>query len=337
MKLSVLINNYNNAPFLEECLESVLQQERPADEIIVVDDGSTDASREILERYNNTPSVKIIYQENQGQTKAVATAIEHAQGDILFLLDGDDIYYPNHLAALERRWMEYPTVDLTYCRCDYANEPPVNRIINNSIGPVHSPEEAYEWGYTAVLANIMPYYFFGNVNSTISLKRKHALVLPLDDIMRASPIFPYTYSDYAILLASALSFGRKLYVPDTTVGYRIRKESDSHQQSQLLEYERYMFGMGAVKISCLKILGINFDFLDIDIFEEEKAFIPNPSQEHLNCYKVARERIPRLRFDLQQRIDFLERQLNDFQQSGFWKITKPLRAIRSLLKKMIQK
>jgi glycosyltransferase involved in cell wall biosynthesis len=175
MKFTVLINNYNNAPFLEECIESGLQQERPADEIIVVDDGSTDSSREILEKYQQHPFVKIIYQENQGQTTAVATGIDHAEGDILFLLDGDDIYHTNHLAALEKRWLQYPDADLIYCRCDYADATRGHIVINSLIGEVQNPEEPYEWGYTAILAHSLPWYFLGSVTSTISLRKEHAL------------------------------------------------------------------------------------------------------------------------------------------------------------------
>jgi len=102
-RTSVLINNYNNAPFLAQCVDSVLAQRTPADEIIVYDDGSTDASGSILQRYG--PALKIIYGPRgrgtpmENQAVAIEGAFRISSGDFIFLLDSDDAFMPDKIAV----------------------------------------------------------------------------------------------------------------------------------------------------------------------------------------------------------------------------------------------
>jgi glycosyltransferase involved in cell wall biosynthesis len=85
--VSVIIPAYNSARFLPEAIESVLKQTYPVLEIIVVDDGSIDNTKEVCQNY---PTVKYIYQKNQGVSAARNTGIYAATGDYLILLDADD-------------------------------------------------------------------------------------------------------------------------------------------------------------------------------------------------------------------------------------------------------
>lgn len=100
MKVSVVIDNHNYGRFLKETLDSVLTQvlDDVAVEIIVVDDGSTDDSREILSTY--APRVKSLYQARQGQSSAFNAGLAAASGDIVCLLDSDDVFLPGKLAAV---------------------------------------------------------------------------------------------------------------------------------------------------------------------------------------------------------------------------------------------
>jgi N-acetylglucosaminyldiphosphoundecaprenol N-acetyl-beta-D-mannosaminyltransferase len=94
--VSVLISNYNYGPYLSDAIESVLCQTYTNLEVIICDDGSTDASHRILERYHSLdPRTKPIYQRNRGQSLALNAAFRESAGEILCLLDADDTFLPD--------------------------------------------------------------------------------------------------------------------------------------------------------------------------------------------------------------------------------------------------
>src|SRR5688572_19409564 len=86
--VSVIINNYNYGRFLVFAIDSALNQTHKNVEVIVVDDGSTDGSREIIMGYER--QVKSIFKENGGQASALNKAYEISNGDIILFLDSDD-------------------------------------------------------------------------------------------------------------------------------------------------------------------------------------------------------------------------------------------------------
>ncbi|MEI7475131.1 MAG: glycosyltransferase [bacterium] len=97
LSVSVLIDSYNYGHYIEETIESVFSQTYPQEkiEIIVVDDGSSDDTSQRLEKYKDR--IKFIEKENGGQASAFNTAFQHSIGDIVFLLDSDDIFYPDKI------------------------------------------------------------------------------------------------------------------------------------------------------------------------------------------------------------------------------------------------
>lgn len=98
MKLSVIINNFNYERYLGACIDSIIPQMEPEDEIIVVDDGSTDGSVDMLRRYGDR--VRTIVQPNAGQAAAINTGVAAAAGDVLLLLDADDMFLGDKLATI---------------------------------------------------------------------------------------------------------------------------------------------------------------------------------------------------------------------------------------------
>ncbi len=102
MKVSIIISNYNYARYLNAAIESVIAQNYQKFEIIVVDDGSKDNSREVVlklqEKYPN--KIKAIFQENQGQGGAFNTGFQASSGEIIAFLDADDVWKPNKLQQI---------------------------------------------------------------------------------------------------------------------------------------------------------------------------------------------------------------------------------------------
>ncbi len=107
--VSILINNYNYERFVGDAIESALAQSWARCEVVVVDDGSTDNSRDVISGFGTR--IQRIFQRNGGQASAFNTGFKHSRGDIICFLDSDDVFLPNKVeevvAALdgkERQW-----------------------------------------------------------------------------------------------------------------------------------------------------------------------------------------------------------------------------------------
>ena len=106
MNVTVIIPAYNRRDLLGRSLDSVLSQTCPADEIIVVDDGSTDDTNNLIaERY---PQINYLYQDNQGISSARNAGINRAKGEWLAFLDSDDEWLPNKLEVQMAALRDHP-------------------------------------------------------------------------------------------------------------------------------------------------------------------------------------------------------------------------------------
>lgn len=103
-RISIVCPSYNQADFIEETIRSVLLQNYPALELIVIDGASTDGTRAILERYSPWIS-HWVSEKDRGQSHAINKGFERASGDILGWVNSDDYYLPGalHLVALRHR------------------------------------------------------------------------------------------------------------------------------------------------------------------------------------------------------------------------------------------
>ena len=120
-KVTCVVCAYNYDAYIAEALDSALAQDYPADrlEILVIDDGSTDATPEILAGYGDR--IRVIRQENAGLNAATERGVREATGDLVALLDADDVWLPHKLrhqvALLQRR----PEVGLVYSDMELMN------------------------------------------------------------------------------------------------------------------------------------------------------------------------------------------------------------------------
>ena len=121
--VSVIMPVYNNEKYLEQCLDSIVNQSLTDIEIICVDDGSEDSSAEILKRYAEKDSrIRIIYQENAGAGAARNNGLRHAQGKYLSFLDSDD-FFENDMLEKAVKKIEEDAADFVVFRCNqYLND-----------------------------------------------------------------------------------------------------------------------------------------------------------------------------------------------------------------------
>ncbi len=108
-KVSVIIPAYNQGLYLKEAIQSVLDQTYPNFDLVIVDDGSTDDTAEVVHRFRDQ-RIRYIYQENRGLSAARNTGIQHSDGELLTFLDSDDLFFPDKLEVLVAELEQHPEV-----------------------------------------------------------------------------------------------------------------------------------------------------------------------------------------------------------------------------------
>lgn len=207
MHATCLINNYNYRRFVGEAVDSALAQSHAFDEVIVVDDGSTDDSVAYLQRkYADEPRVKVIEKENGGQLSAFNEGVRHATGELVFFLDADDRYLPGYLehalASYEQESMDFA---IAGAEC---------------FGPKSGvPRKLWprrDMGYS-LLATTFSKVYIGGPTSTISMRREIAqqvLPYPAEADWR-------TRADDVLVLGASLAGARKFHLGVPLVEYRM--------------------------------------------------------------------------------------------------------------------
>lgn len=112
-RISVVLPVYDREAYVAEALASVLGQSRPPDEVIVVDDGSTDGSIAAVQSLGS-PIVRIVRRTNGGIGAARNTGLDHATGDVIAFIDSDDLWEPDKLAMQERILASRPDIALVF-------------------------------------------------------------------------------------------------------------------------------------------------------------------------------------------------------------------------------
>jgi len=128
-RISVIIPAYNAAATIGKAITSILAQGYPAHEIIVVDDGSTDATGETVQAYGD--KVTYIRQDNAGPSAARNKGVQHANSEWIAFLDADDWYLPNRLLTHAEMIQKDPKLDFLVGSFNYVN--PQGQLINPSI------------------------------------------------------------------------------------------------------------------------------------------------------------------------------------------------------------
>jgi glycosyltransferase involved in cell wall biosynthesis len=119
-KITVVIPTYNREKLLPRAIESVLRQTRPADEIIIVDDGSTDNTAEIVIPYESR--VRYLKKQNGGPSSARNFGLESSSGEFIAFLDSDDAWLPEMLETTIPMFEKYPSAGVIFTDACWRNE-----------------------------------------------------------------------------------------------------------------------------------------------------------------------------------------------------------------------
>lgn len=206
--ITVIIPVYNGAEYVGETIESALRQTYRNLEVIVVDDGSTDATLSVLQSYaHQDERVRVISQPNSGVSKARNTAIAAARGEFIAPLDADDLWLPTKLDRQLRRMLEAgEDTGIVYTWWAWIDERGI--IVDRS------PRWTIEGD---VLDKLMYINFIGN--ASVPLFRKHCLVEAggYNPELAAAKSGGCEDLEVALRIASRYSIA---VVPDILVGYR---------------------------------------------------------------------------------------------------------------------
>ncbi len=120
---SIIIPAYNSAKFIDCAINSVFEQSVNDWELIIVDDGSTDDTLSVLEKYSGDDRITVISQQNEGVSAARNNGINHAKGKYLAFLDADDVWHADHLEVMSELIKKYPDAGLygTFTRTKLVN------------------------------------------------------------------------------------------------------------------------------------------------------------------------------------------------------------------------
>ncbi len=144
--VSIVIPTYNSAHYLSAALDSCLAQTYPHCEIIVIDDGSTDGTREMISsRYGDR--VRYIYQDNAGAAVARNRGLEAARGELVQFCDADDILLPDKISRCVAVFQQRPDVALVYTRYQYVAQDGVMPL------PIDDPPLLHGYAFCDLLRN----------------------------------------------------------------------------------------------------------------------------------------------------------------------------------------
>ena len=124
LSLSVALASYNGERYIGAQLDSIARQTRLPDELVICDDGSTDSTEDIVREFaRRAPfAVRFLQHQRMGSTRNFELAIAECRGDIIFLCDQDDVWYPNKVKTIEAVFIDRPETGAVFTDADVVDE-----------------------------------------------------------------------------------------------------------------------------------------------------------------------------------------------------------------------
>ncbi len=223
--ITAVVPAYNAERYIGETLEAILSQTRPPDEVVVVDDGSTDATQQELARFRG--EIRVVSQENLGHPGAYTRCFEEARGDYVAKCDADDLWEPEKLARQAQALREHPEIDIAFCGAHF---------FGSKVGP-RAPDPG-----TGLLAgrDFARLLYGGNPVCSSSTLVRRDLYRELGPFVERLPCEDYDYWLRA-LTAGAVFF----YDPCPLVRYRAHEQQVSSNVLRMHEAEYAVHGWHA--------------------------------------------------------------------------------------------
>jgi len=223
-KVSIIIPAYNQARFLATAIESALRQTHPDVEVVVVDDGSPDATAEVAARFSSHLNLRYVRQANTGLPGARNRGLRESTGEFVCFLDADDFFHPEKIARQVQALEADPGLDFVYCdiiRVDEAGEPLADSY---SVGAVGRP----------LSGNIFQSLLLGGYfpPHTVLIRRKAiAAVGEFDPDLGG-------HADYDLWLRVSGAGGRAGYLDEKLAYYRTHANNMSNATGEMAESRR---------------------------------------------------------------------------------------------------
>lgn len=164
-KISIIIPTYNSSRYITDAVISILQQTYKNLEIIIIDDGSRDNTKDILSPYFEKSNVQYIYQKNLGPSSARNTGIKAAKGEFIAFLDSDDVLLPESLA--QRIFFMEKYTDVSFVFGDFYVENPKAHIIDT---PFLRGKNMLSKVLSAIERQDDAYYIFNSLYKEIAIR-----------------------------------------------------------------------------------------------------------------------------------------------------------------------
>jgi glycosyltransferase involved in cell wall biosynthesis len=210
MRISVVVTSHNYRDYVAQAVQSALDQSLPPAEVVVVDDGSTDGSAELLkERFGSDSRVRIVQTPNRGQLAAFQRGVAESAGDVVAFLDADDYWEPDHLEGAASILRDRPEVDFVFTNLSLAG---------TASGLWHRDGRDRDLGIRVLQA----YYlrpWNGSPTSALLIRRR--LSQRLLDVPEAMLPDWKTRADDCLVYGAGILGAYKYYVARPTAHYRI--------------------------------------------------------------------------------------------------------------------
>lgn len=214
--VSIIVPVYNTQDYLNNCIDSILNQTYKNIEIILIDDGSTDRSAEICDQYATIDNrVRVIHQKNSGVSNARNKGLEQSKGDYVAFVDSDDTIDKDFIDVLHNGF--YESIDMTVCAFDIVKDQHRLNIQNN----IYEVEEKKVLSREEAIETVLYGKLFAGHSCNKMFRKKVLNNIKFQDNI-------YIYEDMLFVLEYLLKSNNVLYLEKPLYRYYIRDNSASH-------------------------------------------------------------------------------------------------------------